>query len=65
MARTLFNFYIDDDLAEGLKTLTARDDVTAAAACRRAIREYLTRKGILKAPTRRQRPSIRKRKGDQ
>lgn len=40
------SFFVDDALAAGLKALKARDGVPEAEAIRRAIAEYLERRGI-------------------
>jgi hypothetical protein len=49
VARKLYNFLIDADLADGLKALKERDGVSESETTRRALREYLQRKGIMKA----------------
>jgi hypothetical protein len=46
--RKLFNFYIDPDLAEGLKALKAREREAEGAIVRRALRRYLELEGVLK-----------------
>lgn len=51
MAKTLYNFMIDADLAAGLKKLKARDGIPEAEQVRRALRLFLKRHGAL-APTR-------------
>jgi len=40
------SFFVDDELAEGLKALKSRDGVPEAEAIRRAIAEYLERRGV-------------------
>jgi hypothetical protein len=47
--RKLYNFYIDPDLAAGLKVLKKRDGVPEGEQVRRAVRTWLQRKGIIKA----------------
>jgi hypothetical protein len=52
-SRRLYNFRIDAELDAGLEALRARDGVPASEAIRRAIREYLTKRGVLPVkPTR-------------
>ena len=51
--RKLYNFYIDPNLAVGLKVVKARDGVPEAESIRRALAEYLERKGALKAERKR------------
>jgi hypothetical protein len=51
--RKLYNFYIDPDLAAGLKRLKERDGVPESEQVRRAVREWLQRKGVLKAERKR------------
>jgi len=53
LPRKLYNFYIEPELAAGLKTIKARDGVPEAESIRRALAEYLTKKGAMKS-TRRQ-----------
>ena len=57
--RKLYNFYIDPDLAAGLKVVKARDGVPEGESIRRAVREYLEKKGAMKAE--RKRAATRKR----
>jgi metal-responsive CopG/Arc/MetJ family transcriptional regulator len=59
VARKLFNFLIDADLADALKALKARDGAPESETVRRAVREYLERQGILK--TERKQAATRKR----
>jgi len=40
------NFYLDDELLEGLKTLKARIGVPESESVRRAVAEYLERNGV-------------------
>ena len=51
--RKLYNFYIDPDLAEGLKRAKQRDGIPESEAVRRAVREWLQRKGLIKAERKR------------
>lgn len=46
--RRLFNFAIDEDLAAGLKAVKDRDGISESEQARRALREWLKRKGALK-----------------
>lgn len=46
--RKLHNFYLDPELSEGLKAVKDRDGVSEAEQVRRAVREWLERKGVLK-----------------
>ncbi len=46
MDRERINFYIDPDLADGLKTLKERDGVPESEQIRRGIRLWLEAKGI-------------------
>jgi len=51
--RKLYNFLIDPDLAQGLKVLKARDGVPESEQVRRAVREWLEKRGVLKAERKR------------
>lgn len=42
--RKFYNFYIDVDLAEGLKAIKARDGISESEQIRRAIRTWLEAK---------------------
>jgi hypothetical protein len=57
--RKLYNFYIDPELAAGLKRVKARDGVPEGESIRRALAEYLEKKGAMKAE--RKRAATRKR----
>ena len=46
--RKFFNFVIDEDLAVGLKAVKNRDGISESEQARRALREWLQRKGALK-----------------
>ena len=41
MARKFYNFYIDVELAEGLKAIKARDGISESEQIRRAIKTWL------------------------
>ena len=43
--RKFYNFYIDVELAEGLKAIKARDGISESEQIRRAIKVWLTDKG--------------------
>ena len=58
--RKLYNFYIDPELADGLKRLKERDGIPEAETVRRALNDYLVKKGVVKKPARK-RPASRKR----
>jgi len=45
--RKLYNFYIDADLAAGLKALKERHGAPEGESVRRAVREYLERQGVI------------------
>lgn len=47
--RKLYNFLIDPDLAEGLKAMKARHGVAESEQVRRALREWLTKHGVMKS----------------
>lgn len=47
MARKLYNFLIDADLADGLKAVKERDGIAESEQIRRALRNYLKDKGVL------------------
>jgi Arc/MetJ-type ribon-helix-helix transcriptional regulator len=53
-----YTFYISSDLDEGLKALRERDGISESEAIRRAIGEFLERRGI---KTERKRAATRKR----
>ncbi len=44
--RKRYSFFIDDELEAGLKALKRRDGMPEAEAIRRAVAEFLKRKGI-------------------
>jgi len=44
--RRIFTFAIDDDLAAGMKTLKDREGIPESEQARRAIRTFLTDRGI-------------------
>ena len=45
VTRKFYNFYIDLDLADGLKAIKARDGISESEQIRRAIRTWLEAKG--------------------
>lgn len=47
--RRMFTFYIDPDLAQGLKTLKQDTGASESESVRRAIAEYLRKQGVIKA----------------
>lgn len=47
--RKMYTFYIDPDLAEGLKALKERTGAPEAESIRRALAEYLRKHGVIKA----------------
>ncbi|HWW86866.1 MAG TPA: hypothetical protein VNZ26_24895 [Vicinamibacterales bacterium] len=52
--RSRYNFWIDEELREGLREVRERDGVLESEQIRRAIRDWLDKKGIkLKAASRR------------
>lgn len=57
------NFYLDDELLEGLKALKARIGVPESESVRRAVAEYLERNGVdaLKLKAERKRAQTRRR----
>ena len=57
--RKLYNFPIDPDLAVGLKTVKARDGISESEQVRRAIRDWLSKKGVMKTGRRRVVPRAR------
>jgi hypothetical protein len=48
--RKLHNFYLDPELSTGLKAIKERDGITEAEQVRRAVREWLERKGVTLKP---------------
>jgi Ribbon-helix-helix protein, copG family len=58
--RKLYNFYIDPDLAEGLKQLKESEHESEGAIVRRALRRYLEEKGVI-VKSERKRARTRKR----
>jgi len=57
--RRKYSFWIDDDQAEGLKAIKERDGVLESEQIRRAIDDWLAKKGVKK--TERKRAGTRKR----
>ena len=60
MTRSRYNFWIDDELRDGLKTVRDRDGVLESEQIRRAIRDWLEKKGV-KVKTERPRAATTKR----
>jgi hypothetical protein len=46
LTRSRYNFWIDDELREGLKVVRERDGVLESEQIRRAIRDWLQKKGV-------------------
>jgi hypothetical protein len=46
--RKLYNFFIDPDLAAGLKLIKGRDGAPEGETLRRALRAYLEKKGAIR-----------------
>lgn len=63
VVRSRYNFWIDDDLRDGLKIVRERDGVLESEQIRRAIRDWLQKKGVtaMKADRRRERTRKRER----
>ena len=57
--RRKYSFWIDDDQAQGLKTVKERDGVLESEQIRRAINDWLEKKGVSKPE--RKRAATRKR----
>ena len=57
--RKKYSFWIDDEQAEGLKAVKERDGVLESEQIRRAINDWLAKKGVKK--TGRKRVATRKR----
>ena len=51
--RKMYTFYIDADLAAGLKRIKGRDGVSESETIRRGLREWLRKRGALEAERRR------------
>jgi hypothetical protein len=58
--KTRYGFWIDHELLVGLRTLKERDGILESEQIRRAIRDWLGKKGV-KMKTERKRASTRKR----
>jgi predicted transcriptional regulator len=56
-----YTFQLSDDLNAGLKALKERDGISEGEAIRRAIAEFLERKGVIGGKADRKRVSARKR----
>jgi hypothetical protein len=51
--RRKYSFWIDDEQAEGLKAIKERDGVLESEQIRRAINDWLQKKGVMKAERKR------------
>ena len=51
--RRKYSFWIDDEQAEGLKAIKDRDGVLESEQIRRAINDWLQKKGVMKAKRKR------------
>jgi hypothetical protein len=61
MARTRYNFWIDDELRDGLREVRERDGVLESEQIRRAIKGWLEKKGV-SAPKKAERSRVAARK---
>jgi len=57
--RRKYSFYIDDDQAEGLKAVKERDGVLESEQIRRALNDWLEKKGVMKSERKRAVPRKR------
>jgi Ribbon-helix-helix domain len=55
MPRKRYSFWIDDEQADGLKVVKERDGVLESEQIRRAINDWLEKKGVRKADRERRR----------
>jgi hypothetical protein len=60
-SRRRYSFFIDDQLAAGLKALKDRDGTPEAEAVRRAIADFLAKSGISAKKTKRKPAATRRR----
>jgi hypothetical protein len=51
--RTRYNFFIDDEQRAGLQAIKARDGIPESEQIRRAVDEWLEKKGVTKAERKR------------
>jgi hypothetical protein len=51
--RRKYSFWIDDEQADGLKAIKERDGVLESEQIRRAINDWLQKKGVMKAERKR------------
>ncbi len=51
--RRKYSFWIDDEQAEGLKAIKDRDGVLESEQIRRALNDWLQKKGVMKAERKR------------
>jgi hypothetical protein len=61
VTRSRYNFWIDDELREGLRAIRERDGVLESEQIRRAIRDWIDKKGLSVTKTERKRGPARKR----
>jgi hypothetical protein len=61
VTRSRYNFWIDDELREGLRAIRERDGVLESEQIRRAIRDWIEKKGLSVRKTERKRVAPRKR----
>jgi hypothetical protein len=61
MARRRYNFWIDDEDREGLQAVKERDGILESEQIRRAIRDWLNKKGLARPKAERRRATTRKR----
>lgn len=59
--RKRYSFWIDDDQAEGLKTVKERDGVLESEQIRRGINDWLEKKGVKSRKAKRKRAGAGKR----
>ena len=59
--RTRYNFFIDESQREALRQVKARDGISESEQIRRAIAEWLERKGVDLVKSERKRGATRKR----
>jgi hypothetical protein len=59
--RKMYTFWIDGELAAGLKTVKERDGISESEQIRRAVRTWLDTKGVTKMKAAPRRASTRRR----
>jgi hypothetical protein len=60
MGRQRFNFWLDDDLREGLKAVRDREGIVESEQIRRAIRAWLKKKHANEKPAKAPAPARRR-----